>query len=276
MRLALFFALAVTGCATAPPVAQNPDAAPDTTASEAPPRIGPVFAGPMRADPIYDVATLVTAIHARYAETWYETLSSTQQTHRRRADGSVATETWREWAAVPGRLRIEMGDPLAGPDVLFVGDTTYVYRDGELAAARAERNPLLLWGFDVYRQDPAETLRILESEGMDLEAFRTDGLDGRQMYVLGMPETGEVWVEQDRLLFARLVEPAQGGGLHDVRFENYQRLGGGWIAPCVAVFQGDQLVFWETYSDIEADPDIDPVLFDPRQWAEGVAAIDRR
>lgn len=270
MRLALLLALVLAGCASAPPSAQAPDAAPDTAAT--PPRMGPVFAGPMRADPVYDAATLVAAMHERHAATWYATLSFTQRTSRRLPDGSVSTETWREWAALPGRLRIEMGDPMAGTDVLFVGDTTYVYRDGQLAAARADRNPLLVWGFDVYRQDPAETLRLLEAEGLALGAFRTDVWEARPMYVLGTPESGEVWVEQDRLLFVRLVEPAQGGGLQDVRFENYQRLGGGWIAPYVAVFQDDRLVFWETYSDMVADPDLDPVLFAPRRWAEGVAA----
>jgi hypothetical protein len=165
-----------------------------------------------------------------------------------------------------------MGDPMTGPDVLFVDDTTYSYRDGALAAARADRNPLLLWGFDVYVQAPAQTLRILEEEGLDLTTFRTDVWDGRQAYVLGVPETGEVWIERERLLFVRLVERGQGGALQDIRFEDYQRLGGGWIAPTVTVRVGGDLVFWETYSDMVADPTLDPVLFEPRRWAEGVAA----
>ena len=96
--------------------------------------------------------------------------------------------------------------------------------------------------------------------------------DGQRAYVVGVPETGEVWVERDRLLFVRLVEPGQGGALQDVRFENYERLGGGWVAPYVSVRQGDRIVFWEVYSDLVADPALDPVLFEPRRWAEGVAA----
>lgn len=270
MRFVLLLALVAAGCSQPRPAA--PDAAPADTTDEAPRVIGPVFAGPMRADSIYDAATLVGAMHERYAETWYRTLSFTQRTSQRLPDGRIAVETWREWAALPGRLRIEMGDPTEGTDALFVGDTTYLYRDGRLAAARAERNALLLWGFDVYVQEPAETLRILEAEGVDLGAFRTDVWQGARAYVLGVPESGEVWVERDRLLFVRLVEPSGGGGRQDVRFENYQRLGGGWIAPYVEVREGDRLVFWETYSDMVADPDLDPVLFDPRRWAEGVAA----
>lgn len=271
MRSSVLVALALLiGCSQ--PMPAPSDAPADTTGR--PPVIGPVFAGPMEADPVYDAATLVHAMHDRHAASWYRTLSFTQRTSRRLPDGSIDVETWREWAALPGRLRIEMGDPLAGPDVLFVGDTTYVYRDGRLVGARADRNALLLWGFDVYAQDPTTTLRILEADGLDLTAFREDVWQGALAYVLGTPETGEAWVEKDRLLFVRLVEPAQGGALQDVRFENYQRLGGGWIAPYVEVRVGDQIVFWETYSDMVPDPTLDPVLFAPRRWADGVAASE--
>jgi hypothetical protein len=270
--LATLMTLAAAGCAQAPPLTDTGAAPADTMAT--PPRIGPVFAGPMRADPVVDAASLVEALHARHAATWYRTLSFSQQTHRVLPDGEVSVETWREWAALPGRLRIEMGDPMTGVDVLFVGDTTYVYRDGALAIARADRNPLLLWGFDVAVQDPAETLRLLAEEGMDLTAFRTDLFENRPTYVLGVPESGEVWIEQDRLLFVRLVEPADGGGMQDVRFSNYEPLGGGWIAPLVEVFADGERVFWEMYSDMVADPDLDPVLFDPARWAEGVAASE--
>lgn len=268
-RIPFAFALLVlaAGCSQPAPAPDVPDARPVPETPMTPEAAGPVFAGPMRADAAVDAATLVAAMHARHADSWYRTLSFTQRTSRRLPDGTVAVETWREWAALPGRLRIEMGDPLEGLDALFVADTTYLFRDGALAAARAERNGLLLWGFDVYAQDPAETLRIAAAEGLDLDAFRTDTLDGRAAFVLGTPEAGEVWVEQERLLFVRLVE-----GPQDARFENYQRLGGGWIAPYVAVRVDGELVFWETYSDVVADPELDPVLFDPTRWAEGVAA----
>ncbi len=269
MRLTLTaLLLAAAGCAQTPPVATAPA---EPAPQPAPEVAGPVFAGPMMADPVFDAPTLLQAIHERYASSWYRTLTFTQRTSRRTGAG-VAVETWREWLALPGRLRIEMGDPMAGTDVLFVGDTTYVYRDGALSSARADRNPLLLWGFDVYTQDPAATLQMVRDDGLDVGAFREDVWEGKLAYVLGVPASGEVWVERDRLLFVRLVGPGADGALQDVRFENYQRLGGGWIAPFVSVRVGGELVFWETYSDMVADPQLDPVLFEPRRWAEGVAA----
>ena len=270
MRL-LLTALVLTAVGCAQP---RPDTTetPSPEASPTPEVAGPIFAGPMTADPVFDAPTLIQAMHDRYGESWYRTLTFTQRTSRRTEDG-VSVETWREWLSLPGKLRIEMDDPMTGLDVLFVGDTTYVYQEGALAAARPERNALLTWGFDVYTQPPSATMDILTSEGYDLTAFREDVLDRKLFYVLGVPESGEVWIEKERLLFVRLVEPFdEDGTLQDVRFENYQRLGGGWIAPYVSISVDDELVFWETYSDIVADPELDAVLFAPRRWADGVAA----
>ena len=220
-----------------------------------------------------DGVSLVTAMHARYAGRWYRTLSFTQDTVWK-TEGGQRTEVWREWAALPGNLRIEMEDPLAGPDALYARDSTFFYQDGALAGAEAARNRLLLLGFDVYTQAPTVTLRALQDEGIDLRAFRRDVWQGRPAYVLGTPATGEVWVEAERLLFVRLVEPgAFGTTVRDVRFEDYVPLGGGWIAPRVEVWTGGELVFWETYREIQADVVIPAVLFEPRAWVDGVTAI---
>ena len=165
-----------------------------------------------------------------------------------------------------------MGPPAQGRGALFVGDSTWDVRGGRVVRARQERNPLFVWGFDVYTQPPAETLRVLGEMAPGRTAFREDTWDGASAYVLGTPETGEVWVERDRLLFRRLVEAQPDGTVQDVRFENYQPLAGGWIAPYVEVRVGDRIVFWETYADVEAGVPLDPALFDPRRWAEGAAA----
>ena len=219
-----------------------------------------------------DGPSLVAAMNARYAGRWYRTLSFTQDTYWKTEDGQ-RTELWREWMALPGNLRIEMEDPMAGPDALYTRDSTFFYTDGALAGADAARNRLLVLGFDVYAQPPAVTLQALQDEGIDLGAFRRDTWQGKEAFVVGTPTAGEVWVEAERLLFVRLVEPGFGGTRRDVRFLDYVPLGQGWIAPRVEVWTDGELVFWETYREIQADIAVPPVLFDPRRWAEGVAAI---
>ncbi len=214
-----------------------------------------------------DATELLVAMHDRYAGSWYRTLYFTQATSRLTADGSVSTETWREWMALPGRLRIEMGDPEAGNGALFVGDSTYYFQGGALVGAQGQRNDLLTLGFDVYGRPAAETLAILEASGFDLGPVRSGTWDGRPMYVFGSPETKEVWIDAERLVFVRLVEPTPNPGVHqDVRFLDYEPLDGGWIAPTVEVWVDGRKVFWETYSDVRTGFEADPAWFDPTDW----------
>lgn len=215
-----------------------------------------------------DAAALVRAMHARYAGSWYETLYFTQTTSQVQPDGSVSTETWREWAAVPGRLRIEIGNPADGNGALFARDSTFYFQAGRQVAARGERNDLLTLGFDVYGQPPETTLSMLEADGFPLGPVRADTWEGRRAYVFGSPETKEVWVDAERLVFVRLLEPdPQDPTLQqDVRFTDYAPLGGGWIAPTVEVWTNGQKVFWEVYSDLRTGFDAAPALFDPADW----------
>lgn len=208
-----------------------------------------------------DAAALITAMHDRYADSWYRTLYFTQATSRLAPDGSVSVEEWREWMHLPGRLRIEMGDPEAGNGVLFANDSTYGIRGGALAGSRPGRNDLLTLGFDLYGQDPAQTLADMEADGFVLGAVRMDTWDDRPAYVFGSPDAKEVWIDAARLVFVRMVSPEQ-----DVRFLDYEPLDGGWIAPTVEVWVGGQKVFWEAYSDIRTGFEADASLFDPQDW----------
>jgi hypothetical protein len=227
--------------------------------------VAPLAAAQTTAAPA-DAAALVRAMHDRYADTWYRTLYFTQATSQVQPDGTVQTETWREWMAIPGRLRIEIGDPAAGNGALFARDSTFYFQGGQRAAAQGRRNDLLTLGFDVYGQPPETTLRMLEEDGFSLGPVRTETWEGRPAYVFGGPETKEVWVDAERLVFVRLVEPTPQGGVQDVRFTDYAPLDGGWIAPTVEVWVDGAKVFWEAYSDVRTGFDADPALFDPAHW----------
>ena len=226
--------------------------------------------------PITDGFALVRAMHAQYEGRWYRSLTFTQDTYWRTGPNEERTEVWREWMALPGHLRIEMEDPTTGIDAIYARDSTFIIQEGILADAQPQRNRLLLLGFDVYAQAPAETIRQLRAEGIDLGVFRMDTWQGRPAYVVGTPEQGEVWIDAERLLFVRLVEPTTlGDDLRDVRFESYTPLGTAWIAPRVEVWSNNELVFWEVYRDIEINQPLDPVLFNPRRWTDGVAGTRR-
>ncbi len=231
--------------------------------------------GPSGGVQVHDAASLVRAMHDRWAGRWYRTVSFQQRTSRVLPGDSVAVETWWEWAALPGRLKIRMGEAAEGRGVIYSGDSTYVIRSGAVARRSAGRNPLLILGFDVYAQPPERTLELLRAEGFDLSALHSDTWEGKPVWVVGAApgdlRTKQFWVEQDRLLFVRLLEPnpADSTRTNDVRFARYVPLGRAWIAPLVEVWNGPRRVFWEEYSELRADPPLPPDFFDPDHWIPG-------
>jgi hypothetical protein len=222
-----------------------------------------------QADPrITDAESLVRAMHARYADTWYSTLTFTQTTTRVFPDGSVTGEEWREWAAIPGRLRIEIGPKEEGRTVIFARDSSFVLQ-GDRVVRRVDRgNDLMILGFDVYRQPPERTLEQLRRGGYDLSKFHVDSLDNTLVYVVGADpgdEAGKQFaIEADRLLFVRLIAPIAGqpGKAEHVWFRGYQPLGQAWIAPEVEVLVDGRRIFHEAYADIRVGEPIDEALFD--------------
>jgi hypothetical protein len=216
---------------------------------------------------ITSAESLVQAMHDRYAGSWYQTLSFTQATTRTFPNDSTHTEVWREWAAIPGRLRIEMGEPAEGRVSIYARDSAYSLQHGRVVRRTGRMNPLMTVGFDVYRQPPERTLDQLRRQGFDLSRFHADTLEGTPVYVVGAERgdtaSRQVAIEAERLLFVRLLDPTpnQPGVMRHVWFRRYEPLQGGWIAPEVEVLVGGRCVFHEVYSDIRANDALDAGMF---------------
>jgi hypothetical protein len=54
--------------------------------------------------------------------------------------------------------------------------------------------------------------------------------------------------------------------VNDVRFVDYRKLSGGWVAARVEIHVDDKMVFSEEYSDIQANVKLDSAAFDPNQF----------
>ena len=163
------------------------------------------LAGPPQ--PVSNGADVIRAMHARYQGKWYRTLSFVQRAIY--PDGRPEEEWW-EAALIPGRLRIDIVPVDSGRTFIYKGDSNYVFAKGKLAQAVARRNILAILGFDVYGQPPDRTIELVKSEGFDLSKLREDQWKGTAAYVVGAPDH-EIWIEKDRLLFLKVVEPGQGG-----------------------------------------------------------------
>lgn len=214
---------------------------------------------------------VLRAMHDRYAKSWYETLTFTQKSTTFKADGTTDVGIWHEALGLPGKLRIDVGDPSKNDGFLLVSGTVTIFKEGEETESRPLVNMLLVLGFDVYRQAPETTAAIVKSEGYDLTKVREDTWQGQPVYVVGADKgdlkSKQFWVEKKRLLFVRLFEPTtEPVKIQEVRFGDYRELAGGWVAASVEVYVDDKKTFTEEYSDIQANAKLAPGTFDPKQF----------
>jgi hypothetical protein len=169
-------------------------------------------------------------------------------------------------------LRIDIGPPSGENGFVLVDGTVTIVKDGKVSGTRPLVNMLLVLGFDVYRQEPQITINVVKGQGYDLTKLREDTWEGHSVYVVGADkgdlQSRQFWVEKDTLLFVREMEPSRSDPkkVDDIRFTDYRKLGGGWVATRVEVHAGDKLVFSEEYSNIQGDVKLDPAVFDPSQF----------
>jgi hypothetical protein len=221
------------------------------------------------APPYADGEALIRAMHDRYSATWYQTLTFVQTTTFPKQN---RVETWYEAARIPGQLRIDIAPLDSGHTILFRADSLYVFGGGQLRRSRAFVHPLMVLGFDIYR-DPAErTVAKLKQLGFDLSKIREDTWDGRPAYVVGAAAgdttSRQFWVDRERLVFVRMVEPTPDGtpGVAETRFNRYQPLGKGWISVEVTFTVNGELQQKEEYADVRGDVPLPAGLFEPSPY----------
>jgi len=227
----------------------------------------------VQAQTIRNGEDLLRAMHDRYKDSWYHTVTFTQKSTTYKLDGTSSAETWYEAALLPGKLRIDIGPATDGKGYIFSNGSVTVIKENKVVTNVKDVNMLLVLGFDVYRQDPEATINVVKGEGYDLSKLREDSWEGKPAYVVGAEKddlkSKQFWVAKDTLLFVREIEPARDDAskLDDIRFIHYQSLAGAWIAAGVEVYSNAKKVFSEDYSDIQANVKLDPAVFDPEKFS---------
>lgn len=205
---------------------------------------------------------LVKAMHDRYPN-WYTTLTFVQKTTDLRKN---TVETWYEAARIPGMLRIDIAPIDSGKMIIFRNDSVYQFGGSVLKGSQKFVHPLMVLGFDVYRDPVEKSVSRLEGLGFDLSKFREDTWQGRAVYVVGA-EKGDTagrqfWIDKERLVFVRSVETTKSGVISEVQFNKYEPLGKGWIAPEVLFFANGKMVLQEHYSEMKEGMKLPDALFD--------------
>lgn len=211
---------------------------------------------------------LIKAMHDKYPA-WYRTLTFVQTTtdHRKKT-----VETWYEAARIPGILRIDIAPIDSGKMLLFRNDSIYQYDQAALKAAVPFVHPLMVLGFDVYRDPVEKTVARLEGLKFDLTRLREDTWQGRPVYVVGADKgdttTRQFWIDKERLVFVRSLETAKSGAIAETQFNKYEKLGKGWIAPEVIFKANGETIITEEYSEMKGDVALPDLLFEPKPYGK--------
>lgn len=223
--------------------------------------------------PITTPRDVLQAMHARYEGKWYRTLTFMQYNTERHPDGTVGHSVWREWLQSPGRLRIEFQPPDSGNGTLFANDSIYVFRHDSVLQGRPFIHPLLVLAFDVYMQPVERTVAQLQlaPRVFDLSVLSEGTWQDRPVWIVGAKagdlRTRQFWIDKQRLVFVRMLEPARDTTkTSETRFNKYAPLAGGWISPEVEFLLDGQQQFLEEYKDVQANVTMPAALWDPRQW----------
>ena len=218
-----------------------------------------------------DGEALIRSMYERYQGKWYRTMTFVQTTTDLRKN---TKETWYEAARIPGILRIDIEPVDSGKTLLFRNDSIYQFQGGQLKASAPFVHPLMVLGFDVYADTPDRTLAKLKGIGFDLSKIREDTWQGRPVYVVGAAKgdttARQFWIDRERLVFVRLLEPSRSGNgaIVETQFNKYQPLGNGWISVEVRFSVNGQTVTTEEYANVKGDPPLPDELFDPSKYGK--------
>jgi outer membrane lipoprotein-sorting protein len=216
---------------------------------------------------------LVAAMQKKYAKSWYKTATFVQKTTNIDKDGNRKVETWYEAMLLPGSLRIDFTPTKDGNGILFTDGQIYVFKNGKIDNNRPFVHPLMVLGFDIYRIPENEAIEKLKGLKFDLSIFHEDTWQGRPVYVVGAKagdaHSAQFWIDKKNLYFVRMVRPAgkDGTQTQETRFNEYVKLGGGWMSPEVVFLVDNKVVTIEEYSDLHANVTLPNKLFDPQSFA---------
>lgn len=88
---------------------------------------------------------LVKAMHARYKDNWYRTLTFTPETGFYRNDSLLRQSTWYEAVRFPYELRIDVDSVNGGNKTIYKRDSTYRIRKGKIFSAAVDPNPFIFF-----------------------------------------------------------------------------------------------------------------------------------
>jgi hypothetical protein len=213
---------------------------------------------------------LVKAMHTRYKDNWYRTLTFTQETGFYRNDSLLRQSTWYERVRFPYELRIDVDSVNGGNKTIYKKDSTYRIRKGKIFSAAVDPNPFIFFLGGMYML-PLDTVKAtLKQNGYDLSQSAMTDWGGRKTLVVGAgtgtdTTRNQFWVDAKEFYIVRILLKS-GGKLLDVRLSEHTKLPKGWSETRVDFYIDGKLLQTEKYRDLKIDEVIPDAVFDVSQF----------
>lgn len=216
---------------------------------------------------------VLSMMHDKYVGKWYENFTFTQETiFYGKNEEIVRTQTWYEVMSLPGKLAIKFDAEDSENGILFNNGIQYGYANNQKIQEVRRIHDLLLLGFDIYHQPVDSSANQLQRNGYDLEKMYIDKWQGRKVYVVGVAEADstqpQFWIDAERLVFVRNITSGRQNTIQEVQFNDYEKLGEGWVAPEVIFKANGMLGLVEKYSEMEIPDSVNLDIFDPEKFLE--------
>lgn len=208
----------------------------------------------------------VKAMHARYKDSWFRTLSFTQETEIYKNDSLLRKSTWYEMARFPFELRIDVDTLNGGNRTVYKKDSTYRIRKNKIQAVTADPNPFIFFLGGMYMLPKDSVMAHLTQNGYDLLLGAVTDWQGRKTLVIGAGNDkdttrNQFWVDAEHLYIVRVILKS-GTALLDVHLSGHVKLRKGWSETLVKFYRDGHLLQVEKYSNLQPDVVLPDAIFD--------------
>lgn len=213
-----------------------------------------------------------------YAGKWYHTLTFVQKTTQFLPNGTTNVDTWHEslrhTPSTGVQLRIDIGDLANGRGMLYTADSTWVVRNGTLAATRPSGNEFLPLIEGVYVQPLSKTIAEIAAMKVDLARVHAGTWRDRPVWVVGASAASDTtspqfWVDQQRNVVVRAILRPDSATTMDIALDGYEPVGPAWLATKIVMAINGKVIQSEEYSDWKTDVALPASLFDVKAWTSG-------
>lgn len=228
-----------------------------------------------------DGEALLRRMNAAHRGTWFTSLVFVQRTTW--PGSERPEETWYETMQRPGFLRLDMerGGRMIGR-AIFRADSVYQETEGRPPVARAVLHPLLLLLHDIHVGNADSVITKVRTLGFDLSRTGEATWEGAKVITVGAitgdSTSRQFWVDTERLVVVRLIQPAASGAMSDTRIGRFSRERDALVEREITFLTDGRVTLVEEYTWIRTGTTIPALVFDPasRELPAWIAEFKRQ